>query len=352
VLLGESPRKDYLALAAQLGADILDLSDAQGAQLGRIATRLPGGRLGAAIACGPRLADYDVVFSDNERVGIVVGLRLRFRRRRPRHIVLAHYLTPRKKWLFVRLARPGIDRLIVHCEAQAERALQLGFSREQVIVLPYQVDTEFWWRGDSQSEEPLISTAGLECRDYVTFVEAVTGLPVKVEIGAASNWSRKPDHLAGRLLPENVSVDSYSYTELRDVYARSSFVVVPLLDVDFQAGITLILEAMSMGRATIVTRSVGQRDVVLGPTWIGGQTAWPKDDYSLEEATGIYISPGDVFGLRSAIQYLLNNPDVASRLGTNGRRLVKERYSLEDFAVRFATAISAAANQAPTGSRS
>jgi hypothetical protein len=39
--------------------------------------------------------------------------------------------------------------------------------------------------------------------------------------------------------------------------ARSSVVVVPLFDVDFHAGITTILEAMAMGKAVIVTHSMG-----------------------------------------------------------------------------------------------
>jgi len=81
-------------------------------------------------------------------------------------------------------------------------------------------------------------------------------------IGAASHWSRQRNTAEGRGIPQNVRVDSFDSQARRELYARSAVVVVPLYDVDFQAGVTTILEAMAMAKPVVVTRSQGQIDIV------------------------------------------------------------------------------------------
>jgi len=116
--------------------------------------------------------------------------------------------------------------------------------------------------------------------------------------------------------------------------------LLPLLDVDFQAGITTILEAMAMGKAVVLTRTRGQCDVVVGPLWGPERSVWPGDGPRIEASSGIYVPPGDAASLRSAIKYLQSNPEVAETLGKNGRKLVEADYDVEHFASRFAKVIT------------
>jgi glycosyltransferase involved in cell wall biosynthesis len=95
------------------------------------------------------------------------------------------------------------------------------------------------------------------------------------------------------------------------LYASSRFVVVPLYENDFQAGVTTILEAMAMGKAVIVSRTSGQRDVIQ------------------DGVNGIYVPPGDPRALRSAILNLLEHPEEAARLGMNARKTIESAMSLE-----------------------
>ena len=53
---------------------------------------------------------------------------------------------------------------------------------------------------------------------------------------------------------------------LRELYARSRFVVVPVVASDMDNGVTVILEAMAMGRPVICSRTRGQVDVVEAAT--------------------------------------------------------------------------------------
>ncbi len=104
---------------------------------------------------------------------------------------------------------------------------------------------------------------------------------------------------------------------------------MPLLEVDFQAGITVILEAMAMGKAVIVSGIRGQTDVVRDPRndsrGLSVRAWWPGflDNLDVAETlgrlpTGFYVTPGNPEELRSTIQYLLDHPEVADELGRNG----------------------------------
>lgn len=342
---GDAPARDYGAVAAELGADLLDAASVRRGWLRRLLARSFGAGPAVALAAIGRAGAYDVVFSDSERIGMPLAALLRLYRARPRHVMLGHHLSPPKKRPFLRLARPAVDALIVHAEPQKRFAVEaLGFAAERVHVLPYQVDGAFWQPAGEPGAAPLISSAGLELRDYETLVQAVRGLDVEVRIGAASYWSSKGNRLAGRTLPANVDLRPYAYRELRDLYARSRFVVVPLFETDFQAGVTLILEAMAMARAVIVSRTQGQRGVVRGPVWQAGWEEWPEDGEPLAAANGIYVPPGDAAALRSAIVYLLRRRDVAATLGANGSELARAEFSVEAFGRRFARVINHAAS--------
>ena len=106
------------------------------------------------------------------------------------------------------------------------------------------------------------------------------------------------------------------------MYARARFVVVPLHDVDFDAGVTTITEAMAMGKAVIATRTRGQVDVIR------------------DGENGRYVPPGDVAALRAAIQDLLDRPDQADRMGKAGRALVESRHTLDRWVADVAAVVA------------
>ena len=131
-----------------------------------------------------------------------------------------------------------------------------------------------------------------------------------------------------------MEIGSFDYFGLRDLYARAAIVVVPLADVDFQAGVTTILEAMAMGKPVIVTHSQGQTDVVEDRRMRRAATRPARVRVSFTrqlaqelghpvEPTGLYVPPADPAALRQAIVYLLDHPEERARLGAAGRRTVE-----------------------------
>lgn len=347
------PRKDYDALAARLGADVLDRAAAQQSPLARLAALALGTSVVQAWLAFRRHGQYDVVVTDGEGIGLPLALLLKLTRARCPHVTIGHRLsTPKKRPLFRWLrAHSHLTRIALHSVRQRDVAIrELGIPEEQLALVPYQVDAAFW-RPRDVPEERLVCSAGLEHRDYPTLFRAVDGLDVRAVIGAASHWSHQRNTAEDAACPANVEIGAFDYAALRDVYARAAIVVVPLADVDFQAGVTTILEAMAMGKPVIVTHTEGQTDVVEDRRAVTrGTTERPRPVSLLRmlagasgvllEPTGFYVPPDDPAALRRAIVYLLDHPDQRARLGAAGRRAVEQFFTLERFVDHLAGLVS------------
>lgn len=335
VTKGLRPQADYIAMAHDFGADLLDYSAAhkKSGHIGRLFERLGGPNMLLVWICFQERRKYRTIFTDGEQIGLPLAFLLKFLNfgSRPRHILIAHVLTTRLKTMLVDLFRlyTHIDTFFVYSTWQ-EHFIETrwGISPERVVFTPFMVDADFFSPSAAESAgplrldlnlngRPLICSAGLERRDYSTLIEAVRGLDLQLVIAAASPWSKQGDSTQGQDLPSNVILNRFTQFELRDIYARSRFMVMPLYDVPFQAGVTAILEAMSMEKAVIVTQTKGQTDVI-------------EDEY-----TGLYVQPGDVGGLRNAICQLLDNPANAARMGANGRQVVLDEMSLAHYTRRL-----------------
>jgi glycosyltransferase involved in cell wall biosynthesis len=317
------PTMDYFALQARLNADLADYAVMETDRHPLVrAARLLSPDAALAMHGFLRARRYDVIFSNGENVSVPLAAMLKLMPRRPRHVLIGHRLSAPKKKLLLQALRGGLDGIFVYAEAQKTYAEQvLGIPAVRLHLIPFHADTRFYHPMPDVPTEHRISSAGLELRDYPTLIEAVRGLDVDVRLAAASPWSKRKNETANRELPPNVSARGYGYRELRDLYASSQFVVVPLYDTDFQAGVTTILEAMAMGKAVIVSRTRGQRDVIQ------------------DGINGIYVPPGDVEALRSAITGLLAAPDRAAKLGANARRTIESEMSLDRWTERIADVI-------------
>lgn len=326
---GQRPRADYMVLGRRLDADVVDVRRALASSgaIGRVLLRLGGAGGLLAYYCVRHRSKYDVILTDGEQVGLPYALWCRLvGRRRTAHLMIVHILSTPLKSRLVRLFRLGplIDRYIVYSSRQ-ERFLieELNVRPDRVSVIPFMVDTAFFAPRNHVGRSRLICSAGLERRDYPTFVEAVDGIDAEVVIAAASPWSRQRDTSSTLPIPDNVRFCSLDLAELRDLYASAAFVVMPLVEVDFQAGVTSILEAMAMARPVLCSRTAGQTDTV-----VDGETGW-------------YVAPGDPAALREKIVQLLDDPDEVERVGASARRWVVQHADVEVYADLIADLTSA-----------
>ena len=318
------PRIDYIEMARTFNADLIDYVEARrlSGWFGRLLEAIGGPNLTLAWASFQQRGNYKVIFTDGEHVGIPLAWFCKLGGSRGiRHLMITHILSVYKKMFFFDFFRlqSHIDIFLVYSTWQKrfiERRWQV--QPERVAFTPFMVDTRFFSPEQVTAQaRPMICSAGLEFRDYPTLIKVAADLAVEVVIAAGSPFSKRPNTAQQADLPANVTVSRFTQFELRQLYADSLFVVMPLYNVDFQAGVTVILEAMAMEKAIICSGTPGQTDVVI------------------DGETGIYVPPEDPVALRDAIAYLLANPEVATRMGKAGRRRVEREMSLDCYTERL-----------------
>lgn len=323
---GESRRIDYLELAAACNADLIDIASARTeGPISRLVARLLGGEAALAWACFRRRRAYSVILSDNEAVGLPLATLLKylapFARQSPQMLMIGHDLLAWRKRPFYSLLRVQSHihyHFVFNRIHQRELQRRWGVPAERIVRFHVPVDTAFFHPravqpGPRANCRPQICAVGIEARDYPTLMRAVAGLEVDVVIAAASPWSHQADSSKALAPPPNVVINRDLELDVRQLYADSAFVVMPLVDVDRPAGSTTILEAMAMGKAVICSRARGQQDLVV------------------DGVTGMYVPPGDVGALREAIAYLLAHPSEAERMGAAGRQRVEGELNVDHY---------------------
>jgi glycosyltransferase involved in cell wall biosynthesis len=282
---------------------------------GQLYRRLPVGLAQALVAFSQR-NQYDAVVSWGERFGLPLAALLKATGARTPHVALFSWISTPRKAAFLRLVYSHIHRLVVWSSVQYDFAVnRIGIPASRLVQLRWLVDQQFWRPTHVQTD--MICTVGREMRDYSTLIEAIRDWTVpchiaaKVEVGKRDQWIS--DLGQGQPLPPHITIGAKPYTELRALYSRSRFVVIPLYPTDTDNGVTVMTEAMAMGKAVVCTRVDGQRDVLQ------------------DGVNGIFVPPGDARALREAIEYLWTHPEVCDRMGREGRKRIEQFHTLDQF---------------------
>jgi glycosyltransferase involved in cell wall biosynthesis len=243
----------------------------------------------ALVAHGPALSAWCALFAR------LVGLKIP---------IVAHSfnftkLPPGIKRLVFSLALPRIDRFVVFSAIERTlyaKTFNLPINRFDVLlwgVQPPVVD---------RPEMPLqpgdyVSAIGGNARDYRTMVDAARQLPEIMFVLVV-----RPESLHGLELPANVVVHTdLPFGRAMNVLLHSRFMVLPLIDSTVPCGHVTLVAAMHLGKAFIVTDSLGVRDYIRN-----GDNA-------------LTVTSGSVDSLVCAIARLWQDRDLCRRLGESGR---------------------------------
>jgi glycosyltransferase involved in cell wall biosynthesis len=282
-----------------------------------------------------RRDEYDVVVTWGERLTFALaGVQTLSGGGKP-HVAMLYWFSKPAVRVPLRAFGSSLQAIVTWSSVQREYAIeQLGLVPEKIYLIKHYSDQVFW--SPREREIDMICSAGSEMRDYATLFEALRGTGVRCHV--ASDHVRAERFRFGKRIPidtyrglvgDNVTVGRTTWPELRELYARSRFVVVPLLPSDTDNGVTVILEAMAMGKPVIVSRTRGQVDVVE------------------DGVTGIYVPVGDAGALRAAIMDLWNDPARAAEMGRAARSYVEKHHTLEAFCHSVQTAIDASLDGRP-----
>ncbi len=261
---------------------------------------------------------YDLVVSGNDGAAVsLVALRKIFRFRTP---IVVWDLSPATRWRIRAAAQnwtiPRLDGVIAVNDIQQPYIAERWGKHVPVVTVHHWVDTDFYCPVLSAVPGPILAIGDDGGRDYPTFLRALAGLetPTIIRTGLPLELTNQHKNVA-------LARQRLSAVALRDLYAASRFVVVPLQpDTRNASGNSALLEAAAMGKPVIASDSDGVRGFVR------------------HEETGLVVPPRDPAALRAAIDRLLADPAACARMGRNARDLVERTASPAVFAARLAAA--------------
>ncbi len=264
-------------------------------------------------------ASQDTIYCAGEDVCIPLAIHLKLTGRQAR--LASFFMNPdsvRVK-LFIKLF--SLDKLIglitVTDKNKKERLKQVfGIHGDKISVLPEQTDQKFFNPGVGTIEKKnfLIASAGMEQRDYTTLAAAVYGLDLEVKICAHSpNLNAKTRYSLPQSPPGNMEIRYYEFADLRDLYRSADVVVICLLENQYSAGLTVLMEAIACKKPVIITDNIG-----LGRDFI-------------EKDLVIGVNPNDAENLRSKIMLLMDNPEIAKDYSERAYDYFQQFHTCEAF---------------------
>ena len=291
-----------------------------------------------ALEIHSRRDEYDAIVSWGERLSLALTTVQRFARSKKPHIAMMCQFAKPNVQIPLRLFGGSLHGIISWTSVQRRYLIErLGFPSERVYLVRHFVDQLFY--SPRAAEEDTICGVGAEMRDYPTLIEAMRGTDLRCHI--AADHVRIPHRIrlaADRTVPADkleippdakITIARKTLPELRELYAHSRFVVVPLLPSESDNGVTVILEAMAMGKPVVCSRTHGQVDVIQ------------------DGVTGIYVPVGDPLALREAMLSLWNEPQLAHAMGARARAYVEQHHTLDQFALNVRAAAEASLEDRP-----
>jgi glycosyltransferase involved in cell wall biosynthesis len=276
-----------------------------------------------------RRDEYDVVVTWSERISLSLMVLDHLATRGKPHVAMLYWFSRPSVQIPLRACSDALQAIVTWSSVQRKYAIErLGIPHEKLYLIKHYVDQLFW--SPREAETDMICSAGAEMRDYPTLLGALRGTDVPCHI-AADHVRVDRFGFARRLSTEafssmassNVTIGRKSLVDLRALYARSRFIVVPLQASDTDNGVTVLLEAMAMGKAVICSRTRGQVDVIQ------------------EGVTGLFVPVGDAKAMRTAILDLWNDPARAERMGRAARAYIEQHHTLENFSKGVQCAVDA-----------
>jgi glycosyltransferase involved in cell wall biosynthesis len=215
--------------------------------------------------------------------------------------------------LYFRWVLSFTDRAVVHSRLEAERYPSLfGLPANRFTYVPW--GTSITLRDKllrdpsgfrAPGAAPYILSAGRSGRDYATLFRAVAnlGIDLRVVCDLQSAFRTPPDSASIHVLPH-----CYGNDYILQLFG-AEVVAVPLAVQDISAGQMVVVQAMALGKAIVVTRT---------PT---------IEDYVTDGDDALLVPPGDATAMEQAIRRLLEDPSLCERLGRNAMARFERSYT-------------------------
>jgi glycosyltransferase involved in cell wall biosynthesis len=210
-----------------------------------------------------------------------------------------------REWLN-RLVLPRADCVVVFGRNQIELARRYCSARTVVAFVPFCIDLGFYrpQPGASPKARQILSAGQDVGRDFDVVLRATQGLGVRLCLKTQARAIA-----AERQADVTLITDRLSFVDYRQLYEDAAIVVVATADTPNASGVTSLMEALAMGRPTIVSDNPALRDYLPPP------------------GAGIVIPIGDDAALRRALTHLLDHPQEALEMGRQARLFAERQFN-------------------------
>jgi len=180
----------------------------------------------------------------------------------------------------------------------------LNFNPNKIHFIPYYVDPNYFKPNLNLSPNPkmILSIGADSNRDFKLLIEVMKHFPeLRLKI---ITYKQNFDD---RLINDNVEIlYNVKYSSLKIHYQSALFVVLPVKNNSYSGATTCLLQAMSMAKAVIVSK-----------TFAISKGYYLKDNINVK-----FVRPNNKAELTSGIQLLLNNPILRESIGNRARHNV------------------------------
>lgn len=315
------PKSDLVLLAESLDASFIEQQDYPVKPIDRIRAQLSGTpeNWAFARAIASQLQPDDIVFCPGEEIGIPLASVCGTKYKRPKIIVWFHRITGLRTRVALKLLNIGnlVDLAVVSSRSnQIFLQNHLKLKKEKILFWWHPINIDYFSSKiaastPSNKSRPLVTSVGLERRDYNMLAAATEQLDLDVKVAGFSQFQSRAAKNFPQVMPANMSNKKYSLPELLQLYADADIVAICLKENDGTCGVTVLLEAMACRKPIVCTHTKG------------------LSDYLDDEQAMMIIQPGDVAGLQEAILYLLDNPQEAEYRAERAFRLAMKRCHVE-----------------------
>lgn len=187
--------------------------------------------------------------------------------------------------------------------------------RDRVYFLPLGVDADYFntvYRTSKFGKVDVVTIGADAHRDFEKFfrmAEMCSELSFRL-ITSLGHFYKF------REIPENVEViTEIPMSEVRDYLEASEVVILPVKNNDYSGGTTVLVQAMAMGKPVVVSE------------------VKPLSGYELDNFTNVVLMKEGETDQQSVdnLQKLLNDSELCRKIGTEARKTVEEKLSLEIF---------------------
>lgn len=269
----------------------------------------------AALRTTRLIKGHDLVISHTPYMTLYFALAMRLTRRRRPHLAFSFNHGNRRFFrgpllVAAKALFPDVSLFVVYSQAEKDLLGKMySIPQSKLSFQHWAVHPPTVRAAPPEYAEELgayVCCIGRNNRDFETFLKAMSGLPLRAVLVCTGG------RLAGLSIPRNVVVKTdLSAEECLRILAGAVASVVPLQDASTGAGHMTIVSAMQLGRPQVITRV----DVIR--------------DYVRDGENALLVETRSVGSLRAALLRLIEEPDLARRLGANAKEFADQWLSEE-----------------------